>query len=223
MRKMFFTLLIFSGIGTIATAQQSFQAHFGIALPTGRFASSAGDFVEGSGNAATGITAGLKAILPLRQEGLSFTAGIDFFYNGWNADYKASVDDNFFSAESYSKYINIPITAGIEYNSPLSNELALFGTFGLGANILKITSLSAYDKFEDATYVVKFSPSIKMAYRLGGGVVLKDKYILGLQYYGLGSHKVKYGDGYDEVDKFTENFERPLAVGALTLTFGIKF
>ncbi len=223
MKKTLLLILMLGSIGTIATAQKSFQFHFGAALPTGRFASSAGDFYEGSGNATTGFTVGVKALFPLRQEGLSFTAGMDILYNGWTADYKARVDEDMTDVQKYSKYLNVPIMAGIEYNKSISSEMKLFGTFGLGLNILKVTPFSDYDKRDDYTYVVKFATSTKGSYRLGGGLVINDKYILGLQYYGLGNHIVKYSEDYTEIDGFDEKFERPLTVGALNLTFGIKF
>lgn len=75
-------------------------------------------------------------------------------------------------------------------------------------------------------YRQKHKPSAKLGFKIGGGIVLQDKYIISLNYLRLGSHKVKYEwvEEYDgDRDKDNDKFEKALSIRSLNITFGIRF
>jgi Outer membrane protein beta-barrel domain len=224
---LFFAILISISVFSL-NAQTKSEFQVGLALPQGDFADDDEEdaIFDGSGVAGTGFYLGYKLLSPLKSEGLYWTFNIGIMYNDLQSDFKDDFDDIFDNADDYSlpKYLNVPILAGLQYEKAVSDGLNLFGEAGLGPNILKVTNFSLEeDDYEELT---TFKPSVALGFKIGGGIVLQEKYTISLNYLGLGSHKVKYESefefgGISESDD--DKFEKDLPVSSLNIIFGVRF
>ena len=223
MKKLIFIALVLVSSIAVSKAQGSFQFHAGLAFPSGDFGNDDydGEIYNGSGNAATGLNLGIKYSAPLKSDGFSLLLSVNLLHNPLSKDFREETNPEDEDI-TFQKFLNIPIMAGVNYKIPVSEKLAFYAEGGLGFNILNITKFKTKD--EDFEYSEKFSPSLKLGYTIGGGLLIEDKYSVGLNYYGLGSHKSKYewkqtysGDTNKDDDKF----EKALDIGVVTLTFGI--
>jgi hypothetical protein len=224
--KVLFVLFILSTVSLIAQSKSEIQ--IGLATPTGDFADDDEDdaVFNGSGYAATGFFLGYKSLSPLSTKGLFWTLSVGVMYNDLSSDLKDDLEESiedYYDGDydiTYLKYLNIPIMVGLQYEQPMSEKIKLYGEAGVGVNILKLTNMSTSVEDYESTY--SFDPSIKLGYKIGGGVLIKDKYTISMVYTGLGSHKVKYTyeeDGDSDDDKF----EKSLSISSLNIMFGIRF
>lgn len=200
-----------------AYSQPGFSIHAGPAFPLSEF----GD--DDNGGASIGINLGAKQLFMLNEKGLGYYIGADFNLNGIKSSVKDDVKDLFdeLGADidvSYFKYINVPVTTGLNYIYKANDQLSLFGDFGIGADFMKLTKMTVEAASEkvDVTYKL----STQLAFKLGAGLLFSDKYSIGLFYYGLGSHnpdgEINYNGTIQEMDGSS------LDISMLTLTFGIK-
>lgn len=210
----------------INPALSGFEAHVGVTFPNGDF----GD--EDEGGAATGLNVGIKYYYPLQTKGLSLFVGLDAFYNGLQGDIKDDLEDyiNDYYAEgadiTHSAYLNIPITAGVNYAHPINEKIKAFGEVGLGFNYSKMTDQKIeWDEY-DAEMTTTFNASTTFAYNIGAGISINDKYSIGLKYNNLGTHKYKtkyeiIEDG-DTIDKDSYKSDK-LSISNIALVVGIRF
>ncbi|MDP1817442.1 MAG: hypothetical protein Q8K92_23490, partial [Leadbetterella sp.] len=232
MKQLILIALIWVGIASTTTAQGFFQGHIGIAIPMGDFADDyyPNTFYRGSGYASKGFNLGLKYYSPLKYDGLSLVLSVNFFYNKLSKDFRNEYEDDYGDYNiSFPKYLNVPILAGLNYSIPLKENLAFFGEGSIGVNMLKITNLKREGSYNGgnnySTTIENFSPSVKVGYTIGGGILIQDKYRIGLNYYGLGSHTSNYNRKYISnynSDKYGYQFEKSLNIKLFTLTIGIK-
>lgn len=223
MKKIFVALFLLVVIACQVQAQSS-RIHIGGVFPTGDF-NDDDNYNSKSGNAAIGFNVGYKYYSPLKVPNLSLTFGIDLFYNDIKGDVKDDVeDDNPNYDVTFPKYLNIPLHVGINYVYPLPNSnIAIYGEFGLGPN-LSIETLQKFEsKKSDYEQKITYTPSIKLSYNLEAGIEIKQKYIFGLRYNQLGTHKYKYTitekpDGDKEKGKMNKQ-----PITNITLIAGIKF
>jgi hypothetical protein len=225
MKKLLIILLVLIGGVITSKAQDYFQLQMGLGFPNDDFADDDYDdaIFDGAGFASTGVNLGLKHYSSLDTEGLSWVIGINIFYNPLSTDFKDEIEDESSGDITFLKYINIPVMAGLNYKIPVDESLALYGEGSLGINTLKITNFSIDGNNSEAT--LTFTPSFKLSYAIGMGVWIQDKYSIGLNYYGLGSHKCKYKikatyDGGTERDN--DKFDRALDISIISLAFGIN-
>ena len=145
MKKVILIALVLVSSVAVSKAQGFFQAHIGPAFPTGDFKDDDyDDFTEevyGSGNASTGLNLGIKYYSPLKTDGLSLVFGVDIFYNPLNKDVRDDLEADWADNNdiSFTKYLNIPIMAGVNYKIPVSEKIVFFGEGSLGFNMLKVT------------------------------------------------------------------------------------
>ena len=228
MKKYLFFAILFASCVFTLNAQTKSELQIGLAVPQGDFADDDEDdaIFDGDGVAGTGFYLGYKLLSPLSTDGLYWTFNAGIMYNDLQSDFKDDLEDAVDDADDYSlpKYLNIPILAGLQYEKTISDGLNLFGEAGVGLNILKITNRS----YEEDVYeeLMTFKPSVGLGFKIGGGIVLQEKYTISLNYLGLGSHKVKYEyeyvyDGESESDD--DKFDKALSVSSLNITFGIRF
>ena len=202
-----------------AYSQSKCSIHAGAAFPMGEFGSDSQND-EYAGGAAVGFNIGGKYLSTLNQNGIGVFVGGDFNYNGLKSSVKDDMKKIFSPGVdlSFYKYINIPITAGLNYTYKANSQVSLFGELGVGADFLKVTNMTAEANGQKIEMV--FDLSTQFAYTLGGGLQFNDKYLLGLHYYGLGDHNVggqmKYNGDSQDMDK------NKLKVRMLNLTLGIK-
>lgn len=224
-------------------SQMKNEFQVGLATPLSDFSDYDYDdaIMNGSGSASTGFYLGYKSLSPLGSKELFWTVNVGIMYNGLNGEFQDDTEydlkrGDYYSEDlesSFSKYLNIPILVGLQYEKGISSNTKLFGEFGIGINYLKLTDMSFSWDFYDSgsTYdfdlSMAFKPSIQLGYKLGGGILIKDKYAIGLSYLGLGSHKLKYVisasiDGEsEESDEF--RFDEALSISSFNITLGYRF
>ena len=123
---------------------------------------------------------------------------------------------------SVPNYWNIPLMIGVQYRYPLADMgmeyLTPYGEFGLGYDFFMISG-EGNKTHQYNTYKVKGA----MAWQLGLGAFLGNHVSLGIHYYGLGTHTVKYGK-CDPVDMLAAHPENKLrTIGEWALRFGFHF
>ncbi len=228
MKKFLVLLLLVFGSFAIINGQTINEFQVGLAVPQGDFADDDENdaLYDGSGVAATGLYLGYKAITSLSVENLYWTFNAGIMYNDFQSDFKDDLEDALDEADDYKlpKYLNVPLMFGLQYEKYLSDEMSLFGEAGLGINVLKITNMStSVDNYEGSTI---FQPSVGLGYKIGGGIVIQEKYTISLNYLSLGSHKVKYKDKYEfdgERETDSDKFNKALSIASLNITLGIRF
>ena len=151
---------------------------FGFSLPSG-------DFDE-YGGAATGLDIGLRYVYPLNNKGLSLCLGADFIHNGLTSEIKDNLASDYYSVTP-SRYINIPVIAGLDYTHKADEDVTVFMSLGIGPDFFKITDMTK-NYSNGGTNVYSFNLSTQFAYKLGGGFIVKDKYLISLFYNSLGDH-----------------------------------
>lgn len=217
-------LMMSISCGEIFAQKDGFSLHLSGVFPNGKF----GEFgatlweehfdtrVDG-GAASTGFGLGVKyqhSISSIKNLRAMFEA--DIMYNPLQEEIKDQFDelsvswdgDLISSSVSTSKYLNIPLMAGLNYSFDLAEKVKLYGELGVGLNVRLITKTSiekeikkiwydgGYDDErheETRTYKLEFeyNPAVSFAYQVGVGVLLSEKLSVGLNYYNLGSAKVK--------------------------------
>jgi opacity protein-like surface antigen len=226
MKKLFLMLLIAGS--TVAVSAQSSQAHLGVTFPGGDFGDAAG----------TGFNVGYKYYKPLSVQNLSLVFGLDFNYNGVNSDIKDRMTKEMDEDKeagfiddyelTFSKYINIPLTVGVNYTYPVNETLHAYGEFALGLNASIMTADettrkrgSSSSKSEES-----FSSSFGVGFGLEAGVLVKERYNIGLRYNQLGSHKYKYEHtsiAYDGTKYTSDGKTDSFSLNNVSIVFGIRF
>ena len=249
----------------ISNIEHSF--HFGAVVPMGDFAEDnyyiydiyySEEFPEfgKKGAAAMGVGIGYEFVYPLPEKGLGLFAGIDVNYNTIQKDFRGDIEDDFdyifndydfFDLEiKYSKYINIPISAGLNYTYKADDKISLYGNFGLLVNLVRISDFVVsysygYEYYDEDVYgsfesITKFDIENSFGYKLGGGLIINEKIIISINYLGLGEPKINAetenldeysvdynGEIFEETDKVEFRQRYNLSLDILTLTVGFQF
>jgi opacity protein-like surface antigen len=246
MKKTVLLAFAFIWFTTQTNAQNKFEAHVGVSIPSGSFADNAveNSIFNGSGCATTGLTIGAKYFYTVSNtKGLSLTLGVDILQNGISQDFKDNLQQSMnetlsslygstmgeiykaHSSIKYMNYINVPVIAGLNYKLDVDKKVALFGDAGLGFNFSNITNLVMEVSYagQSQTAKVKFDPQTKFAIQLGGGILIQDKYSIGLHYNQLGCYKFR-GKNIDSNGKSTNIYaQKELDLNILNLALGIRF
>lgn len=214
------------------SAQKKYEVHIGLSSPSGDFADDTyGDaFSDGSGCAALGFNLGLKSYTPLKINGLSLFYGADLLYNPMSKDFQDYIEENISSNTDieikYPKYINIPIIIGLNQKFELKNDLSIYGEAGIGLNFSKVTDLVMESKAMNVSSTLSFDPMFNLCFSIGGGLIIQNKYTIGLNYKPLGSYKMKYKQEFDndgDVTTDTGKFNDALDIKAITFSVGLLF
>lgn len=204
-------------------SQDGFSVHLGPSFPLSAFASDDIDN-DNAGGAAVGLNLGVKYVYPLTTSGLGIFGGIDFNYNGLKKDIKDDIEAAYESLGianpdvKYYKYMNIPVTAGLNYAFQPEDKIGVFANAGLALNFMKITDMEL--KALGQTITTEMDLTTALGLKIGGGVILKKNILLSIDYIGLVNHdlegKIKVGSNSQDIDG-----EQKFSV--LTLTAGFKF
>ena len=211
-------------MSTNAFSQGMFSIHAGTAIPISDFADDDVNNDKGGG-AAIGFNFGGKYQYQLNEGGLGLYLATSLNYNGLKKSLKddiqvlyddmagSSVDINF------TKYLNIPVTAGLYYAYKANESVSLFGELGLGVDFLKMTDM----KMEANGGEIKFKNKSKaqLAFEFGGGLIIQDKYIFDIHYCGLGKHDLSTSIIYDGGSE--DLGDSDLKVSLITISLGLKF
>jgi opacity protein-like surface antigen len=202
--------------GALAQGFSGLQVHAGVALPVGSFASDRETKtpIDGHGHAATGLNLGLKLYAPLSaMGGLSIALGLDGFYNGLQPDfledYVEEVEEND-GEVTLPRYINVPLTVGLNYAYALNDNFHLYAEFGVGVNFSKMTNFESIKETEmttvkstyysyqypvtihDYSVTESYKAAFGFTYGLEVGMLLNKRVSIGLRYSNLGAYKYKY-------------------------------
>lgn len=217
-----FTLLTFTLI-TKTYSQGNVSIHFGPSFPVSDFASDDMDD-EDAGGAGLGLNVGLQYIYPLSESGLGLFCGIDINYNGLKKDVKDDVEELYEAMGinnpdiKYYKYINIPLTAGLNYTYQANDKIGVFANAGLAVNFMKITDMELKANGQTVTTEMDLANSI--GFKIGGGILINQKTSISIDYLGLGVHDI---EGEVKTTGYSEDIDGEGKVDLLTLTLGFKF
>ncbi len=218
----------------------------GVALPQGDFGDDdVDDFMDEDGEAGlavTGFGAGFEYSAPMQAEGLSWVFGASFLMNGVDEkEIEKDIPDDW--KIDIGSYINIPIMAGIKYESQSSPTMKFYGQGMAGINIAMIGDLELsyneeiyigdpiYDYVDyDVTQTYSFDTATSFGFGFGGGIILNNINI-GLRYLLLGTAKlegtiktdidINYpGATVPEVED--EDIDKDQPISILTLMIGIQ-
>jgi len=219
-----FTLVLISVFFTVKTySQGKVFIHLGPSIPVSDFASDDLDD-EDAGGAAVGLNIGLQYIYPLSESGIGIFGGIDFNYNGLKNDVKNDVEEIYESLGitnadiKYYKYINVPVTVGLNYTFNADDKFGVFANAGLALNFLKITDMEVKTNGQTVTTEMDLANSI--GFKMGGGILINQKIFLSIDYLGLGKSDI---EGKVMATGYSEDIDGEGKVDLLNLTLGIKF
>ena len=146
-----------------------------------------------------GLGIGLKSYSSLETtlRNLSLVYGAELYYHGWSSDTKEKREKPYGNNAdfTYPMYFNLPITIGGNYMLPLPNtNTTIYGELAAGLNVSYITkwkiesSSSSYEYKSETSY----DPAFDFCYGLEAGIVLNNKFHIGVRYNNLGTYKYKY-------------------------------
>jgi len=227
MKKISLYLVIFTFAIFLATnsfSQSGFSVHGGTAFPLSDYGDDDLDNEVGGG-AAIGFNLGGKYQYSLNGSGLGLYVAANLNYNGLKRSLKDDIQKLYNDLTgtnvdiTFTKYLNIPITAGLFYTYKANESVSLFGELGLGVDFLKMTNMKMVANGEEIN--IKNKTKARMAFEFGGGLIIQDKYIIDFNYCGLGKHnlstKMEYGGESNDLG------ESKLKVSLVTISFGYKF
>ena len=215
---------------TKAYSQKSdggFSLHLGGAFPMGEFGEETTDLDEYEKfSASIGFNVGIKGKIPLQVKGLGIFISGDFIFNGLKGKIKDYYDE---AATEYDelqrcRYINVPMFVGLNYKYNINSQFGIWCEGGLGVDIRKITSVKYVSG--DESIKMKYNMQASFAFQVGGGIMIKDVFSIGVHYYGLGKSKIKgkvtYSDS-DDSDYEPFSYPRKCAQNCLVVRLGFHF
>lgn len=256
-RFLLIAIMLLASISGFAQAQFSFYG--GGAFPMGKL--KAGELKDkepnkwalieekgDQGYAGIGFNLGMDVLFPINSvDGLGITLGADFFYNGYNSELKdwvSDLDDNDFESFSVKKprIMNVPIMIGARYLYEINDGFGIFGEAGVGLNLRFISKLErsiedegyntyygSYDYEDLLTF--KYKTATTFTFKVGAGIMIAEHLSIGVDYYALGSAKVKADitDDYTNItmgesdsDKYKFNGKK-LSCSELAVRIGYHF
>lgn len=173
-----------------------------------------------SGLAGVGFCLGITYLYPINDKGLDLYFGADFDYNGLKSSVKDDYENEIGSGADikFFKYINVPFMAGLNYTIKANDKISMFTNFGFGPDFMKVTNMKI--EANNRKVELNIKSSANFAYKIGGGLLVNDKLILGLNYSGLGEHNLNAEMKYDGGIGFFD--DQKLKVCLLTFSVGIK-
>ena len=193
------------GVGTVAQAQFRQSIFLNGNIPTGDFASDASNgptliaaynsgvpltYEQVGKDATVGFGLGYRASyrFDIGYGLVAPFANIDFMWNTISGKWSDKYLDAKFSSPTY---FNIPLLAGVSYiyDDLPWDDISAYGEFGVGTDLLWITSEGA-DDFNFA-----YKATFAFAWMIGAGAYFGEHVSAGLYYYGLGKHTIDYTQG----------------------------
>ena len=192
------------------------------------------------GFAGAGVGLGFDVTIALPVEGLGVFGGLDFIYNSTNSDLVKYLDDQKKEIEkmpgvsSYEynipNFMNIPLLFGVNYQHNFNNIIGIFGEAGVGPNFRLISgeeTKTEYSSQPDATTHWKYDSNVTLGFKIGAGVMMWDKMSIVLDFYSLGSAKIKgtltAKSGDDDVTPANNKFETKNAISASELVLRVGY
>ena len=219
-------------------SQVSASLHLGPSFPVSDFMSLYTLDNKEVNGASIGFNISNQYIVPLSKLGFGLFGGIDFNYNDVKKESKNSIEGSYKSfIENYGamsnlikikhiKYINLPLSTGINYSYDKNDQIGVFINSGLVFNCLKTTNFRVSHNNSSEGIINKFELATNFGFKIEGGILISQKIYLSFAYLGLGQHKVKgeffrtSGDAL--IDDSSEEFTTNVKVDVFNLTVGLK-
>jgi len=197
-------------------AQGVFSIHGGLSLPASDFADDDWLNDEEAGGAGIGFGAGLQYNYPISDAGLDIYGGLDVIINGLSGDVVDDIEDGGADVESNSLYINIPISAGLQYTIPSNGSANFFIKAGVVGSVMRQTDLELEDNAGNNA-AIEYSPNTTIGISAGAGVILNENVTIAVTYFSMGEKDidVEFDNGQES------DFEMPVTLA--TLTVGYRF
>ena len=219
-----FIVLVMLGLTHSATAQGKFNLRIGASFPYGDFAEDDLNDQD-AGGAATGLNVGMSYSHPFSENGFSLLWGIDLNYNSLKGDVKDELVEIYQAQGIFPKdieywhYINVPISFGVNYSNEGTNGIGLFLDAGIVLNLLKVSDYEVTVDYE--TVKIEYFVGQKVGFKVGGGVLIGERYSVGIHFLDLGEHEL---DGVlsSNVTGYTEENEFTQTVKMFTMTVGVQ-
>ena len=176
---------------------------------------------------------GLKGLGIIATADVLFNTAADFYIK------EVDEDEDDLTEYFYSTYINIPVMVGANYNYAINDKVSIWGEAAIGANLRIITSDIFDDKRSNGIDIIDYTEinydnCFTLGFQAGLGIMLKNKYSIGLHYYNLGNKAVT--EKYTEIIDFTNasghhyvniieepRTKPPLKTTMLLIRFGYHF
>ena len=171
-------------------AQKKTTIYFGASLPLAEFASLDPE-IDGAQGAQAGFNFGLEYRYPIAETNLGLIAGVDLYYNGLKKEKKAEISDR--TDFIFSKYINIPVSTGLNYTFKADDKLSVFANASVAWNFLIITDEKVDPPYESVP-TISYEPSNSIGFKVGGGILIKDKASLSIEYFDTASNYIRSSD-----------------------------
>lgn len=204
-------------------AQGHLSVQVGNAVPVKDFASDNFNNEYAAGT-TVGISAEIKYLYAFKDSGLQFSLSLGLNINSLKQSTKNHLEGVFeekglFIETDYYKFINIPLLIGVNLPIRLNYNAALWFESAMGIDVLQITPLNIYNS--SCNGKITFKPSLQFACAIGGGIVLLEKYTVGLYLQNLGKHQPASKIALNHAS--TEPTNIKVHIYLLSLKFGIIF
>ena len=222
MKYLKFIILSFLVIVSIITntfSQSVFNIHAGPSIPIGHqglYEIHYSDYQLNS-TPSVGINLGFEYSYEFAINGLSLFAGLDFFYNIPNKEYRDSIrqiwkHSGIEVTKFHSEY-NIPLSTGLEYRLLLNEKTSIFCNSGITINFHKTSN------FVTDYSTTVFDWATRFGFKISGGFILKSKFKVQLSYWRLGKHEINFRD----IERTYLSGSKEINIQFLTITFGVNF
>lgn len=204
-----------------AYSQGHISLHFGPSFSMGDFGDDDIEYAHyRAGLAGVGPGVGFNYISPLTDYGLGLYVGLDVILNPISKDAQDDLEDEAgrMSEFTFPKYINIPVSAGLDYTFDANEGLSLFGQAGISISFLKMTDF-IWEEEGYYDYEEKYDLSTSLGFNVGGGLIINDKVEIRLKYFGLGEHEIEGEYEYDSDDGNIDDYDQKVSLLMLTLGF----
>jgi len=217
--KIKLTLALLLCVSTLTAQNNSdFTLRVGATMPILEFANSKIDN-KNIGGAMIGFNVGLKWEA-ISRSGLGLFTTTDIFYNSLTSDVRDEYESILNPQDiTYSKYINLPLTAGISYRFMPRKPTSVFISLGLVGNYLLLTEFTFESDNEDLRVV--FEPTPNFGFKFSGGIVIDYDVEIEFSYCYLGKYDVAAASVNSLGDYNISNIKQEVDV--LTLTLGVRF
>lgn len=216
MKKLFIAALLLT-VSFNSFSQEGISIHAGLATPTGNFANE-DSYKDDASGATSGFNIGVEYRHKLTESGLFVFASGDYMNNGVTDKVKQSTSIPDMDM-TYPKYSNIPIIGGLGLELSTGKTVHLFASAGLGINYFSMSDITA--KYYNQTVTMAFSTSDDLAYKFSAGLIFNKRYILAINYFGLGSHELTATTTAPDGSK-TKSTIPALNVSIVTTTFAVR-
>ena len=208
-------------ISTSIYAQSGLSVHLGPSFPISEFGA---DFdAEDGAGAGIGVNVGIKYLYNFSGSGLGIYGGVDFHYNGLQKKVKDDLRDDYTILGldpdiKFQKYINVPITAGLQYTYQANEKFGVFLNAGAALNFIKITDMEV--DYDGQAITSEADVANNIGVKIGVGILLHKGFSVSADYFGLGVHDFT---GRARFGNVTEEIEGEGKVDLLSLTIGYTF